>query len=115
MASGTPPLGGGWRRRLLGVLPMLYLLYVVGAVHQYSHGAAAMAGYILLVLFAAGWLLTSLTMLTLSPVRFWSLYGLLLALFAAELPFSRGPGFTLCTFLTIITVARLQARSAPVI
>jgi two-component system sensor histidine kinase DesK len=109
------PWAGGWRRRLLGVLPMLYLLYVVGAVHQYSHGAAAMAGYILLVLFAAGWLLTSLTMLTLSPVRFWSLYGLLLALFAAELPFARGPGFTLCTFLTIITVARLQARSAPVI
>jgi hypothetical protein len=106
---------GGWRRLLLGVLPMLYLLYVVGAVHQYARGASAAAGYALLMLFAVGWLFLSLTMLNLSQARFWSLYGLLLVLVIAELPFARGAGFTMCTFLTITTVARLQARSAPVV
>ena len=35
---------------------LVYLLYVVGAIRQNSHGAAAVLGYAGLVAFAAGWL-----------------------------------------------------------
>jgi len=33
----------GWRMRVLHAIPLAYLLYVVGAVHTYSRGAARIA------------------------------------------------------------------------
>ena len=47
--------------------------------------------------------------------RFWAWYALLVALAAAEVPFARAAGFVLCVFITLLTVARLGARSAPVV
>jgi len=47
--------------------------------------------------------------------RFWAWYAFLVALTAAEIPFARAAGFVLCVFLTLLTVARLGARSAPIV
>ena len=47
--------------------------------------------------------------------QFWAWYALLVALTAAEIPFARAAGFVLCVFLTLLTVARLGARSAPIV
>ena len=108
----------GWRRLVLLALPLVYLIYVVGAVRQNSHGAAAVAGYAVLAAFAACWLavpLVSTTAAESSGRRFWIWYAVLVALAVAELPFARAAGFVLCVFITIATVARLGARSAPIV
>jgi len=115
----------GWRMRVLHAIPLAYLLYVVGAVHTYSRGAAAIAGYAILAAFAACWLLAPLLLSTPGAQftlgrpapswRFWIFYAILVALFVAELPFGRAPAFVMAVFITMATVARLRSRATPVV
>jgi two-component system, NarL family, sensor histidine kinase DesK len=103
----------GWRRYVLLAIPLVYLVYLGVAVAQNSRGAGEVWGYVILAAFIAGWLLVPFS--TERTWRFWALYGVLAALFVAELPFAHAAAFVLCVFLTILTVGRLGRRSAPVI
>jgi len=103
----------GWRRLVLLALPLVYLIYVVGSVRQNSHGGATVAGYAVLAAFAACWL--AVPLIAASSRWFWVWYATLIALTVAELPFAHAAGFVLCVFITIATVIRLGARSAPVV
>jgi two-component system sensor histidine kinase DesK len=106
----------GWRRLVLLALPLVYLIYVVGSVRQNSHGGAAVAGYAVLAAFAACWLAVPLVSAPKASSRwFWVWYATLIALTVAELPFAHAAGFVLCVFITIATVIRLGARSAPIV
>jgi two-component system sensor histidine kinase DesK len=105
---------GGWRLLASRAVALVYLLYVVGAIHQDAHGAAAVLGYLGLAAFAVGWLVFVHAFFV-PPARFWTLYGLLTALLVLELPLAHAAGFVLAVFLTITTVARLGARSFPVV
>jgi two-component system sensor histidine kinase DesK len=105
----------GWRRLVLLALPLVYLIYVVGSVRQNSHGGAAVAGYAVLAAFAACWLAVPLMSAEASSRWFWVWYATLVALTVAELPFAHAAGFVLCVFITIATVIRLGARSAPIV
>jgi two-component system sensor histidine kinase DesK len=103
-----------WRRAAMLAIPLVYLIFVVVSVRQNSYGAAAVAGYALLAAFAACWLVTPAVLPpNTSGLRFWAWYALLVALAVAELPFARAAGFVLFVFITLLTVARLGARSAP--
>jgi two-component system sensor histidine kinase DesK len=109
--------GQGWRRFVLAVLPAVYLVYLVQAVAQNSHGSAKVAGYAIAAAFAACWLAMPLVLLpdaTPAP-RFWVCFGVLAALFLAELPFARAAAFVMCVFLTILAVVRMGVRSAPLV
>lgn len=108
----------GWRAAVLVFLPLVYLIFVAGAVHKYSRGAHAMAGYGILVAFCLGYV--ALTVLVrdgkpFSPGRFWPLYGVITALSVAELPFARAPTFVLGLYLVMIAVAYLGARAVPIV
>jgi len=114
----------GWRPLVFSAALLGYLAFVGGAVAQYSRGAAALAGYVILGAFAASWL--ALTYLSdrepesvrrraRAPRLWWVLCGLLAALFVAELPFARAAGFVLGVYLTIVIVLRLGLRAAPVV
>lgn len=114
----------GWRQFVFPGVLLVYLLYVAGAVPKYSRGAGAICGYAVLAAFAACWLVTLLSIWPTSsrPAisqagsrQFWTLYGVLVALFAAELPFTHAAAFVLCVYITAITVARLGRRSAPIV
>ena len=61
----------------------------------------------------AGWPPSPASLAT--PLRFWAVYGVLVVLFAAELPFAHAAAFVMCVFITIITVVRLGRRAAPVV
>jgi two-component system sensor histidine kinase DesK len=104
----------GWRLVATRAVALVYLLYVVGAIRQNAHGAAAVLGYAGLVAFAAGWLFFMHPFFA-PPARFWTLYGILTALLVLELPLAHAGGFVLAVFLTISIVARLGARSFPVV
>jgi len=105
---------GGWRLLASRAVVLVYLLYVVGAIRQDAHGAAAVLGYLGLAAFAVGWLVFVHAFFV-PPARFWTLYGILTALLVLELPLAHAAGFVLAVFLTITTVARLGARSFPVV
>ena len=103
-----------WRQTILFAIPLVYLIFVVVSVRQNSYGAAVVAGYVLLAVFAACWLVTPAVLSEhTSGRRFWTWYALLVALAVAEIPFARAAGFVLLVFITMLTVARLHARSAP--
>jgi two-component system sensor histidine kinase DesK len=105
-----------WRRAAMFAIPLVYLVFVVVSVRQNSSGSAAVTGYVLLAVFAACWLVTPFLLgPACSRRRFWAWYALLLALTVAELPFARAAGFVLCVYLTLLTVARLGFRSAPIV
>ncbi len=105
----------GWRRYILPALPLVYLIYVAGAVTQFSRGASADWGYAILAAFAACWLAAIPPTPLAMPARFWAVYAVLVVLFAAELPFAHAAAFVMCVFITIITVARFGRRAAPVV
>jgi signal transduction histidine kinase len=101
---------------VFGAVLLVYLVYVVAAISQNARGAGAVAGYAILAAFAVTWFVTVAPQVTeWGPRRFWTLYGILAVLFLAELPFARIAGFVLCVYITIITVARLGLRAAPVV
>jgi two-component system, NarL family, sensor histidine kinase DesK len=106
----------GWRSPVFAAILLVYLVYVVTAVPHYSRGAAVIAGFAILAAFAVAWLAIAIPPVSASsPWRFWTLYGLLAALFVAELPFARIAAFVLSVYITIVTVLRLGSRSAPVV
>jgi two-component system sensor histidine kinase DesK len=105
-----------WRRAAMLAIPLVYLAFVVVSVRQNSHGSAAIAGYVLLAVFAACWLVTPLVVGPgTSGRRFWAWLALLAALTVADLPFAWAAGFVLCVYLTILIVARMGFRAAPIV
>jgi two-component system, NarL family, sensor histidine kinase DesK len=104
----------GWRR-LAWLVPLLYLVYVAGAVAQNSHGAARMVGYAVLSAFSLCLVLAPMLLPQASARRYWTVYAVLVVLFVAELPFARAAAFVMCLYITMFTVARLGSRSVPVV
>jgi two-component system, NarL family, sensor histidine kinase DesK len=104
----------GWRRLILPALPLAYLVYLIGSVRQNAHGAAAIAGYVIVAAFAVAWMIC----IAIAPKggpRFWVLYVALFALFVAALPFGHEAAFVMCVYITMLTVIRLGAWSALVV
>src|ERR1035437_6620545 len=104
----------GWRMLACRATMLVYLFYVGEAVAHDEHGAWAVCGFAILIAFAACWLAIPLPGSPQIPWRFWVVYGLLITLFVAELPFAHAQGFVLAVFITVTTVGRLGARATPV-
>jgi two-component system sensor histidine kinase DesK len=105
----------GWRRLAWSAAPLLYLVYVAGAVAQNSRGREAVCGYAILAAFGLCILVAPVVLQQAASRRFWTVYAILVALFVAELPFARAAAFVMCLYITMITVARLGGRSVPVV
>jgi two-component system, NarL family, sensor histidine kinase DesK len=105
----------GWRRVMMLSIPLVYLVFLAAAVTENSRGAGRVCGFVIMAAFAACWLAVPLRLPPAGPREFWAWYGVFFALFLAELPFARAAGFVLCVFITMLTVARLGRRSAPVV
>jgi two-component system sensor histidine kinase DesK len=112
-----------WRLPAVRLAVLAYLLFVADGVMRNSRGTSAVTGYVILAAFAACLLTiiptpTSPLRIWITPVparRFWIIYAVLTALFAAELPFARASAFVMGVFIAVITVARLAARAAPTV
>ncbi|HYB26489.1 MAG TPA: histidine kinase [Solirubrobacteraceae bacterium] len=105
----------GWRRYVIPGVFLLYLLYVIPSVSKNQHGASAVVGYAILGIFAVVFLDFIREGLDGERWRFWLLYGVLFALFLAELPLARDAAFVLCLYITAVSVAGLGARSVPIV
>jgi two-component system, NarL family, sensor histidine kinase DesK len=103
----------GWRRAFMLSLPLVYLVYLAISVAQNSRGAGEIAGFVIIAAFVAAWL--AFPLVGTGRRGFWIVYGVLLALVVAELPFGRAATFVMCVFLTLITVAKLGQWSIPIV
>jgi two-component system sensor histidine kinase DesK len=110
----TRSWGSGWRRYFFPGFWLVYLGQTIDGVGKYSHGTAAVVGYVLVGLFAAVYL-AALPMGWVNGGRlFWSLYGVAIVLTVAECFFARDDALVFCVYLAVLTVAS-QRRGAFVI
>jgi two-component system sensor histidine kinase DesK len=97
--------GGGWRRYFFPAFWLVYLGQAVDGVAKHSSGAAAVAGYLIVVAFAAVYL-AALPMGWSGRDRgFWWLYAATLVLTGAELFFAHADALVFCVYIAVLTVA----------
>lgn len=105
----------GWRRFLVPLVFLVYLLYVAGSVAQNNDGGGEIVGDAILVAFAVAYLVLIAGGPDGPPWQFWTLYGICFALFVVELPFARTGAFVMCLYITALSVARLGAAAWPIV
>ena len=113
--SGQRRWTSGWRRTALSAIPLIYLIFVVQAVPEHSHGVAAVAGYAVIGVFCAWWLFAIGVARSATSGQRWVLYAVLAALSLAELPFAHETAFVMWIYLTVMTVVVLGSRAIRVV
>ena len=107
--------GGGWRRFFFPAFWLVYLGQAVDGVSKHSHGGAAVAGYVLVVAFAAVYLAALPMGWGRNTQVFWALYITGFAITAAEAFFAYGDAFVFCVYLAVLSVAALKGRAIPIV
>jgi two-component system sensor histidine kinase DesK len=107
-------LWGGvrWGRYIFPAFWLVYLGQTVQGVANHSHGVAAVAGYLLVVLFAATYLVALPMGRAGHTTWFWALYVLAYLETAAECLFARADALVFCVYIAVLTVAT-RRRWAP--
>jgi two-component system sensor histidine kinase DesK len=109
--------GGGWRRYFFPAFWLVYLGQAVDGVAKHSHGGEAVVGYVLVVLFAATYLIA----LPLgwdrcaAPRLYWSLYALAVGLTIGETFFAGSSALVFCVYLAVLGVSAGGPMSIPVV
>src|SRR4051794_4810197 len=107
--------GGGWRRYFFPAFWLVYLGQAGSAVAKHSDGLAAVTGYVLLAAFAVVYL-AALPMGWGQHGRvFWPLFGVAVALTAAECVFAHEDGLVCCVYLAVLVVAARPRAAIPIV
>jgi len=114
--SGIPARPfNGWRRWIFPSLWLVYLGQTVSGVHEHSTGAAAVVGYLIVVLFAACYLVAIPTAWTGNRRRYWMLYLSCIGLTVIEPFFASNAAFVFCVYLSVLTVVSFGRYALPAI
>ncbi|MFB4295277.1 sensor histidine kinase [Actinomadura sp. NTSP31] len=100
----------GRRRAGLATGMLVYPSVAAVGVAQYSTGAGAAAGFTIAAAFAAVYVLAGVSVARRDRGRLWALYGVMVALFLAELPFARNFAFFLWAVVIAFTALMLRRR-----
>jgi two-component system sensor histidine kinase DesK len=107
--------GGGWRRFFFPAFWLVYLGQAVDGVAHHSHGAAAVAGYLLVVAFAATYL-AALPMGWGRETRtFWLLFGAAFVITVVETAFARGDALVFCVYLAVLAISTRRRFALPLV
>jgi two-component system sensor histidine kinase DesK len=107
--------GAGWKRYFFPGFWLVYLGETISGVSKHSHGAAAVAGYLIVVAFAACYLV-ALPMGWNGMVRaFWPLFGLGVVLTAVETAFAQDSALVFSVYLAVLIVAARTRLTIPVV
>ena len=116
LAEATRVWAPNWRRYFFPAFWLVYLGQAVDGVSKHSHGTAAVIGYVLIVLFAAVYLLALPVGWDSGSVPFfWALYGIAIGLTIAT-AFLAGPdALVLNVYLAVLTTAARSKALIPVV
>ena len=107
---------GGWRRFFFPAFWLVYLGQAANGVSKHEHGGGALAGYLIIVAFAAVYLAALPMGWTRGGSRaFWWLYCAGFVLMIAECFFARHDGLVFAIYLAVLTVATRRRFTFPVI
>ncbi|HEY8300688.1 MAG TPA: sensor histidine kinase [Jatrophihabitans sp.] len=109
--------GVGWRRYFFPAFWLVYLGQAVDGVAKHSTGAAAVAGYVIVVAFAAAYLVA--LPLGWDPTcgrrLFWALYATAIGLTVAESFFAGSDALVFCVYVAVLTVAACGRSAIPIV
>ncbi|HKF31912.1 MAG TPA: sensor histidine kinase [Jatrophihabitantaceae bacterium] len=100
-----------WRRIIFPAIWLIYLGQTANGVSKHSSGWAESVGYAVLVAFCVCYLLALPFAWAGQRKRFWALYAATVALVAIETVFAHEDAFAMLTFVAVLTVGALGARS----
>ena len=106
--GGRPDLRrpGGWRALLFPAVWLVYLAQTAGGVADHASGAAAVAGYAGLALFAAGYVV-ALSLTRVGSRRYWCIAIAMALLTAGEAVIAHEDALVMCVFLAVLLMAGL--------
>lgn len=105
----------GWQRWVFPGVWLVYLLQPAVGVHKHASGIGAIAGYSIIVAFAACYLTAIATRWTGTSRRFWLLFFAMLALTGTETLFAHADAFVFCVYIAVLTVAAVQRFGPPIV
>ncbi len=97
-----------WRTGWRYVFPSFWLIYLgqtASGVNQHASGWVAIAGYLIIVAFAACYLAALPAGWTSRRTLFWWLYAATFVLLALELPIAHQDALVFCVYIAVLTVA----------
>ncbi len=97
---------GAWKRLLFPAIWLIYLGQTASGVHEHSSGLAAVAGYVVIALFAAGYVL-AIASTRRNRRLYWALFAGMIALTAIETVFAHEDALVMCVFLVVLVMAGL--------
>ncbi|MEN3306870.1 MAG: two-component system, NarL family, sensor histidine kinase DesK [Micromonosporaceae bacterium] len=105
----------GWRRYLFPGVWLAYLAETWAGVQEYQTGWAAIAGYAIVLAFAACYVVAVSEQW--GPAHSWRrlAFPALWLLWLAETAFARQHAFVMCIFLTVLAVARWGRKALPAV
>ncbi|MCA1657187.1 MAG: histidine kinase dimerization/phosphoacceptor domain-containing protein [Actinobacteria bacterium] len=105
----------GWRRFIFPGAFLLYLTQTVSGIDRHSSGGGAAVGYAALLAFCACYLVALSASWSGRRRRFWTVYGIMVALTALELVFAHEQALTMAVFIGVLTVGGLDRSAFPVV
>ena len=105
----------GWRRYVFPGLWLVYLGQTVNGVQKHASGWGAVAGYAIIVAFAACYLTALSAGWAGLNRRFWWLYATTFVLTALELPLAHQDAFVFCVYICVLTVAAARRLTVPIV
>ncbi|SEF21667.1 two-component system, NarL family, sensor histidine kinase DesK [Amycolatopsis pretoriensis] len=105
----------GWRVLVLDAGMLVYPAVTVPGVLQHSTGHAAIAGCVLVAVFAGCYILAARAAARRAARRFWLLLGVSAVLFVATLPFAHAETFFLAIVVVSLAVPRLPRHSGALV
>ncbi|GIH13051.1 sensor histidine kinase [Rugosimonospora africana] len=105
----------GWRRIVLAAGMLVYPAVTVSGIPRYATGVEAIAGYVIVAAFCLSYILTALAYGRRRSVRMWSLFGVMVVLFAAELPIARDYAFFLAVVIVSFAAMVSRRHLAPIV
>jgi two-component system, NarL family, sensor histidine kinase DesK len=104
-----------WRRVIFPGIWLIYLSQTAHGISQHSSGWGLAAGFAVLAAFCVCYLAALPFAWAGQHERFWIVYAAALVLVAIETVFAHEDAFVMLTFVAVLTVGALGARSIPVL
>ena len=119
-ASEAPMMGRhmwshGWQRYFFPGLWLIYVAQTIDGVHKRSHGAGAVAGYVIAGVFCVAYLVALPTAWTGERRKFRAIYFSCYVLTVIETFFAHQDAFVFCVYIAVLTVAGFRRYALPIV
>ena len=106
----------GWKRYVFPGIWLVYLVQTLVGAHRHSDGLLTIVGYVLVVIFAAGYLTAfSLMWGALRHPLYYAILSGLVLICAGETFIAQDDAFVMCTFIAVLVLGAHQRWSIPAV